>query len=158
MHLERCWLILLITFLIIASVTVVAISSSAWSQKRKATKWIVMLASARSLKDKVAKRSISASFNLEFSSEENSHPLFLSQDQASFAEVTRLGDAVICASTLVWVEKLWGFCADVLFGLMLDPWEVVREPVFCLKESPMVFKIKGNQEPAQMNCREKEGE
>ena len=136
-------LILSITFSIITSVTVVAISLSAWSRRRKATKRIMELASAGSLKDKVAERSISASFNLEFSSEGSNHPLFSSQDRASLAKVTRLGDAVICASMSAWVEKFQGLCADVLLGLTLDLQEAFWGPVFGLAESPMALKWPG---------------
>ena len=146
-----------ITFLILASVTVVAISSSAWSRRRKATEWIAVLASAGSLNNKVAERSISASFDLEISSEGSSHPLFLSQDRASFAKVTGLGDTVICASRSARVEKLRVLCAEVLFGLMLDLQEAVRGPVFYLKKSPMAYKIRDDQVPARVSHREAQG-
>ena len=99
-----------------------------------------------SLNDKVAKRSISVSFNLESSSEVRSHPLFLSQDQASFAEVTGLKDMAICTSRSAQVKKPQGFWADMLFGLLLELWEEVWEPVFCLEELPIVSGLEGDQE------------
>lgn len=116
---------LLIILSTIASVTVEASVSSARSHKRNATKWMVVLASAGSLKDKVAVSRISASFNLESSLEVSNHPLLLSQDWVSFADDTGLGDTAICASRSAQGEKPWRFCADTVFRLLLELWEDV---------------------------------
>ena len=97
-----------------------------------------MLASAGSLNDRVAKKRMSTSFELVLSSEFNIQPLPLSQDWASLAEDTRLGVAVICTSRSGWGKKPQVFCDDVLFWLPLVLHESVRDPVFCLEESPIL--------------------
>ena len=59
---------------------------------------MVVLALAGSLKERVTDRRISESFEAELPSLFSIQPLFLSHDRASFAKVTGLGEAVICAS------------------------------------------------------------
>ena len=96
--LDRGLLNLSIILLMIKSDTVVDKVLSAWVRKRRATERIATHASAGSLKANEAENKISQSLALEFSSLFNIHPLFLSQDQVSFAEETGLGAARTCAS------------------------------------------------------------
>ena len=93
---------------------------------------------AGNLKDKVAEKRMSESFALVLSSEFSNQPLPSSQDWASFAKDTGLGEAVICTSRSGRDEKPQAFCGDVLFWLLMVPCESVRDPVFCLKESPIL--------------------
>ena len=88
--------------------------------------------SAGSLKANEAENKISQSLALEFSSLFNIHPLFLSQDQVSFAEETGLGAARTCASRSAQGEKLRGFWVDVVFWLKLETQVVDRGPLFLL--------------------------
>ena len=80
---------------------------------------------------------MSASFNPEFASLFKIQPLLSSQDRASVAEDTGLGDAMICASRSARGEKLRELWADVLFWLKFDPQEVVQGPLLGLTESLM---------------------
>jgi hypothetical protein len=131
-------LILSITLSMMPSAIVAAVLSLVWACKRNATARIAVQASAGSLKESVAARSMSESFALELSSELSIQPLFSSQDRASFAEETGLGEAVICASRSAWDEKSRVLCGDVVFWLLWTPHEGAQDPVFCLKESPML--------------------
>ena len=117
------------------STIVAAVLSLVWACIRNATAQIAVQASAGSLNESVAARSMSESFVPELSSELSIQPLFSSQDQASFAEVTGLGEAVICASRSARGEKSWVLCGDVVFWLLLVPCESTQDPVFCLEES-----------------------
>ena len=99
----------------IRSDTVVDSVSSAWERNRKATKQMAVQASAGSLKASEAANKISASLKLELSSLFTIHPLFSSQERASFADETGLGAARTCAPRLARGEKLWGFWIDVAF-------------------------------------------
>ena len=81
---------------------------------------------------------MSTSFELVLSSEFNIQPLPSSQDWASLAKDTGLGEAVICTSRSGRGKKPWVFCDDVLFWLPLVPHESVQDPVFCLQESPIL--------------------
>ena len=106
---------LLIILSMIRSDTVVDSVSSAWERNRKATKQMAVQASAGSLKASEAANKISASLKLELSSLFTIHPLFSSQERASFADETGLGAARTCAPRLARGEKLWGFWIDVAF-------------------------------------------
>ena len=118
--------------------TVVETDLSVWAHKRNATAQIAVLASASNLNESEAKKRMSASFNPEFASLFRIQPLFSSQDQASLAEETRLGDARICASRSAQRgEKLQELCADVLFWLKFDLQEDIRGPLLGLAESLM---------------------
>ena len=128
-------LILSITLSMTPSAIVAAVLPLVWACKRNATARIAVQASAGSLKESVAARSMSESFALELSSELSIQPLFLSQDRASLAEVTGLGEAVICASRSARGKKSWALCGDVVFWLLLVPRENAQDPVFCLEES-----------------------
>ena len=99
---------------------------------------IALQVSASNLNKSVAAKSMSESFMLELSSEFSIQPLFSSQDWASIAKETRLGEAVICASRSAWDEKSRVLCGDVVFWLLWTPHEGAQDPVFCLKESPML--------------------
>ena len=66
---------------------------------------MAVLASASSLNESVAESRISDSFAAVLFSLFSSQPLFSSQDQASLAEETGLGVAVICASRSAWSKK-----------------------------------------------------
>ena len=125
-------MILSIALSIIASATVVEKASSAWVHRRNATDRIAVLALAGSLNERVAEKRIFASFAQVFSSLSKIQPSFSSQDQASLAKVTRLGDTRICASRPAQGKKLQELCADVLFWLKLDLWEDVRGLLFGL--------------------------
>ena len=102
---------------------------------------MVVLASAGSLKESVVDKRISESFDTELILLFSIQPLFLSQDQVSFAEDTEFGEVVICTSSSTWGEKSWMFCGDVLFWLLLAPQEVIQDPDFCLEESPIVRQL-----------------
>ena len=129
-------LILSITLLMTPSTIVAAVLSLVWACIRNVTARIAVQASAGSLNESVAARSMSESFALELSSELSIQPLFSSQDQVSFAEVTGLGEAVICASRSARGEKSRALCGDVVFWLLVLR-ESARDPVFCLEESPI---------------------
>ena len=79
---------------------------------------MAVLASAGSLKESVAEKRISNSFEVELSSLFSNKPLFLSQDWAFFAEETELREAVICASRLAWSKKSQALCGNMVFWLL----------------------------------------
>ena len=91
------------------SVTVLARVLSVLVRRRKATALMAVLVSAGSLNDMVAERRISESLESELSSLLSIQPLLSSHDRASFAEVTGLGEAVICALRLARGDKSWVF-------------------------------------------------
>ena len=69
---------------------------------------MAVLASAGSLNESVADNRMSVSFTLDGPSLFRSQPLLLSQDWASLAKVTGLGEALTCASRSSWGEKSQG--------------------------------------------------
>ena len=128
-------LILSITLSMTPSTIVAAVLLLVWACIRNTTAQITVQASAGSLNKSVAARSMSESFAPKLSSELSIQPLFSSQDRASFAEETGLGEAVICASRSAQGEKSRALCGDVVFWLLLVPCESAQDPVFCLEES-----------------------
>ena len=128
-------LILSITLSMTPSTIVAAVLSLVWACIRNATARIAVQASAGSLNESVAARSMSESFAPDLSSELSIQPLFSSQDQASFAEETGLGEALICASRSARGEKSRALCGDMVFWLLLVPRESAQDPVFCHEES-----------------------
>ena len=68
---------------------------------------MAMLASAGNLNDNVANSNILASFALDMPLLFRSQLLLLSQEQASLAKETRLGEAVTCPSRLAQGKKPW---------------------------------------------------
>jgi hypothetical protein len=82
---------------------------SAWAWRRKATEQMAVLALTGSLNECVAQRRIFKSLMLVLSLLLSSHHLPSSQDQASFAEETGLGEAVTCTLRLARGKKPWEF-------------------------------------------------
>ena len=118
--LDRSSLNLSIILSMIRSDTVVDRVSSAWAHNRKATEQIAVHVSVGSLKAREAVNKMSDNLALEFSLLFKIHPLFSSQERASFAEETGLGAARTWASRLARGEKLQGFWVDVAFWLKLE--------------------------------------
>ena len=86
----------------------------------------------------MAAKRTSDNFELVLSLLLSIQPLLSTQDQASLAEVTRLGMAVTWASRSAQGEKLQAFCDDVELWLPLAPREGARGPFFCLDTSLIV--------------------
>ena len=72
-----------------------------------------------------------------FSSLVSSQPLLSSQDRASLAEETELGEEAARASRSDRGKKLRVLCGDVALELLLSPREDAQAPVFCFEESPI---------------------
>ena len=115
LNFARGLLILSIILLMTLLATVAARVLSVCARRRKATAWMVLLASDGSLKAIVAVSRMSASFKAELSSLLRTQPLFSSQDWASCAKETGLDAADICASRSGRGEKSWAFCGDLVF-------------------------------------------
>ena len=95
--------------------------------------WMAVLTSGGRLNVSAAEKSISDSLFFEYGLLLSIQPFFLSQEQTSFAEVTGLEEARICASKLAWGEKSQLPSDDMLLLLELrdELWGLFFVFVFC---------------------------